>query len=423
MVDETPLSVRHPDGPPVGGVVVVQEVFGVTPHIEAVCQRLADVGWLAVAPHLFHRTGDPVLSHNDIAEGRRHAQSLTVESILADVGAALAYVEGAGFPRDTAGIVGFCMGGTVALAVAAGIPGATGPPPSWWVPAPGDGPTLPRRARAVIRPLATSTASRHGIQTRDSSNRRGSRARQAAVVAGLIDRVRDIRRFGDSEQAEGRRQLGHRREGAATEVHDEELRLQRRRRQGHRRDERPQEGALAAARPADDDSVAGRAGEVDGQGVAALLGLMMTGMPLGIVTLTVSIGTALLYFGPRGLFLVASNVYGLLENYPLVAVPLFVFMASILERAGVAEDLFNAMSIVAGDLRGGVAVQTTLVAVVMAAMTGIIGGLLQMGMGLLVDRYGARRLLGSGVVLLGLGVWLLTVSTTVWQFGLAYGIF
>jgi len=108
--------------------------------------------------------------------------------------------------------------------------------------------------------------------------------------------------------------------------------------------------------------------------VAALVLLMMTGMPLGIVTLTVSIGTALLNFGPQGLFLVASNVYGLLENYPLVAVPLFVFMASILERAGVAEDLFDAMSIVSGDLRGGVAVQTTVVAVVMAAMTGIMGG-------------------------------------------------
>ena len=108
--------------------------------------------------------------------------------------------------------------------------------------------------------------------------------------------------------------------------------------------------------------------------VAALLLLMMTGMPLGIVTLTVSIGTALLNFGPQGLFLISSNVYGLLENYPLVAVPLFVFMASILERAGVAEDLFDAMSIVAGDLRGGVAVQTTVVAVIMAAMTGIMGG-------------------------------------------------
>ncbi|HEX6418006.1 MAG TPA: dienelactone hydrolase family protein [Acidimicrobiales bacterium] len=119
MAEETPLSIRHPDGPVAGGVVVVQEVFGVTPHIEDVCQRLADVGWLAVAPHLYHRTGDPVVPHDQIAEGRRHAGQLTAEGILADVDAALRYVEGAGFPRDTTGIVGFCMGGTIAMVVAA----------------------------------------------------------------------------------------------------------------------------------------------------------------------------------------------------------------------------------------------------------------------------------------------------------------
>ena len=119
MADETPLSIRHPDRPAVGGIVVVQEAFGVTAHIDDVCQRLADVGWLAVAPHLFHRTGDPVLPYDDFAQVLPHAQGLTAEGILADVDAALAYVEGAGFPRDTAGIVGFCMGGTIALAVAA----------------------------------------------------------------------------------------------------------------------------------------------------------------------------------------------------------------------------------------------------------------------------------------------------------------
>jgi tripartite ATP-independent transporter DctM subunit len=138
--------------------------------------------------------------------------------------------------------------------------------------------------------------------------------------------------------------------------------------------------------------------------VAALVLLMMTGMPLGVVTLTVSIGTALIFFGPRGLFLIASNVYGLLENYPLVAVPLFVFMASILERAGVAEDLFNAMSIVAGELRGGVAVQTTVVAVVMAAMTGIMGGEIVM-LGLIalpqMLRLGYDRKLAMGTICAG----------------------
>lgn len=108
--------------------------------------------------------------------------------------------------------------------------------------------------------------------------------------------------------------------------------------------------------------------------VVSLLVLMMTGMPLGISTLVVSIGLTLMKFGPPGLFLVASNVVEVLHNYSLVAVPLFVLMSSILERSGVAEDLFNAMSIVSAGVRGGVAVQTTLVSVILAAMTGVIGG-------------------------------------------------
>lgn len=108
--------------------------------------------------------------------------------------------------------------------------------------------------------------------------------------------------------------------------------------------------------------------------VIMLIALMMTGMPLGVVTLIVSVIMAIGFFGPRGLFLVSSNAVGLLEHYSLVAVPFFVLMASILERAGIAEDLFDAMSIFAGNLRGGVAVQTTVVAVILAAMSGVMGG-------------------------------------------------
>ncbi|WP_417724223.1 TRAP transporter large permease subunit [Salipiger sp.] len=108
--------------------------------------------------------------------------------------------------------------------------------------------------------------------------------------------------------------------------------------------------------------------------VVLLIALMMTGMPLGVVTLIVSVIMGVAFFGPRGLFLVSSNAVGLLEHYSLVAVPFFVLMASILERAGIAEDLFDAMSVFAGNLRGGVAVQTTVVAVVLAAMSGVMGG-------------------------------------------------
>ncbi|MBL6945060.1 MAG: TRAP transporter large permease subunit [Rhodospirillales bacterium] len=108
--------------------------------------------------------------------------------------------------------------------------------------------------------------------------------------------------------------------------------------------------------------------------VGALILLMMTGMPLGLVTLFVAIMTSLIFFGVNGLYLVSSNAFGLTEKYALVAIPLFVLMASILERAGIARDLFDAMSVFAGNLRGGVAVQTTVVAVILAAMSGVLGG-------------------------------------------------
>lgn len=135
--------------------------------------------------------------------------------------------------------------------------------------------------------------------------------------------------------------------------------------------------------------------------VVTLLFLMMTGMPLGIVTLIVSVLCALLFFGPSGLYLVSSNAFGLLEKYPLIAVPLFVLMASILERAGIAKDLFDAMSIFAGNLRGGVAVQTIAVAVILAAMSGVMGGeIVMLGLVALPQmlRLGYDRKLSIGVI-------------------------
>lgn len=135
--------------------------------------------------------------------------------------------------------------------------------------------------------------------------------------------------------------------------------------------------------------------------VVLLVALMMTGMPLGIVTLTVSIIIAVAYFGPRGLYLVSTNAGGLLDHYTLVAVPFFVLMASILERAGIAEDLFDAMSIFAGNLRGGVAIQTTVVAVILAAMSGVMGGeIVMLGLVALPQllRLGYDRKLSIGLI-------------------------
>jgi tripartite ATP-independent transporter DctM subunit len=138
--------------------------------------------------------------------------------------------------------------------------------------------------------------------------------------------------------------------------------------------------------------------------ICALFVLMLSGIPLGIVTLGVSLTTAYLYFGPAGFGLVGRQVVHVLENYSFVAVPLFVLMASIMERAGVADDLFDTMSIFAGRLRGGVAIQTTAVAVIMAAMAGVIGGEIMM-LGLIalpqMLRLGYDRKLSMGTICAG----------------------
>jgi carboxymethylenebutenolidase len=118
MADETPLTVQVPTGNAKGGIIVVQEAFGVNDHIEDVCRRFAAEGWLAVAPHLFHRSGDPKLGYTDLSEVMPHMQAVTKEGVLEDMDAAAAHLASVGIPSRRQGVVGFCMGGTVTLVTA-----------------------------------------------------------------------------------------------------------------------------------------------------------------------------------------------------------------------------------------------------------------------------------------------------------------
>jgi carboxymethylenebutenolidase len=118
MPADTPLSIHEPTGAPRAGVVVVQEAFGVNDHIEDVCRRFAAEGYLAVAPHLFHRSGDPKLGYTDFGEVMPHMKALTAEGVLDDLDAAIAHLDTVGVASAHTGIVGFCMGGTVALIAA-----------------------------------------------------------------------------------------------------------------------------------------------------------------------------------------------------------------------------------------------------------------------------------------------------------------
>ncbi|MFY9212269.1 MAG: TRAP transporter large permease subunit [Aestuariivita sp.] len=108
-------------------------------------------------------------------------------------------------------------------------------------------------------------------------------------------------------------------------------------------------------------------------GLAIIL-LMMLGVPLVFVTGSVAVVTLMLTFGPNALPLIASRIYSTIDNYALIAVPMFVLMALILEKSGVAHDLYDAMHLWSGKLSGGVALQTMIAAMIMATMTGIVGG-------------------------------------------------
>lgn len=135
-----------------------------------------------------------------------------------------------------------------------------------------------------------------------------------------------------------------------------------------------------------------------------LLVLLITGMPLAFVTILVALFFALGWFGPQAVPIVTTRIYSFITQYVFVAVPMFVLMASILDRSGIARDLFDAMRLVAGRLRGGVGVQTLLVAVVLAAMSGIIGGEIVL-LGLLalpqMLRLGYDRRLAIGIICAG----------------------
>jgi len=97
------------------GVIVIQEAFGVNRHIESVAERLAAEGYVALAPHLFHRTGDPVLDYADIPSALPHMGAMTAEGIAADIDATIAALGDYGLSGPKIGLIGFCMGGSVSL--------------------------------------------------------------------------------------------------------------------------------------------------------------------------------------------------------------------------------------------------------------------------------------------------------------------
>ena len=100
-------------------MIVIQEAFGVNDHIQEVTRRLAGEGYHAVAPPLFHRTGDnPTIPYDRFDEVRGHLGALSDEGILQDVDAVRRHLASAGLGDGRTGVIGFCMGGRASCLVA-----------------------------------------------------------------------------------------------------------------------------------------------------------------------------------------------------------------------------------------------------------------------------------------------------------------
>ena len=84
-VDNVPLTVPVPPGIAPAGIVVLHEVWGMTAPIAALAARLADSGKIAAAPHLYHRTGDPVVTDGIFTKGRRCHDTFTVDRLFVRV--------------------------------------------------------------------------------------------------------------------------------------------------------------------------------------------------------------------------------------------------------------------------------------------------------------------------------------------------
>lgn len=102
--------------------------------------------------------------------------------------------------------------------------------------------------------------------------------------------------------------------------------------------------------------------------------LLAAGVPLGLASGFLGVCVAYWKLGERGFFILGQRMYDLTIEHALLAVPLFIFMAMLLERSNIAKDMYDSLNLWLSRTRGGIAIVTAIMAIIMAAMSGIIGG-------------------------------------------------
>ncbi|MCH8842507.1 MAG: TRAP transporter large permease subunit [SAR324 cluster bacterium] len=105
----------------------------------------------------------------------------------------------------------------------------------------------------------------------------------------------------------------------------------------------------------------------------SLIVLLMAGLPLAFVTGGLGVLFLFVFGNAHMLNILPSRIFPFMTDYQLSAIPLFIFMASMLERAGLIEKLFDVIYRILGGLRGGLATATIIASTILAAMVGVIG--------------------------------------------------
>ncbi len=119
---EFPAYHAAPSGPRKGGVIVIQEIFGIDEHVRRDVDRWASLGYEAVAPALYERREPGFTAHHDEAglkAGVAHAMGSPRDQVLADIAACRDYLA----PRGKVGVVGYCYGGSFAWLAAGNLDG------------------------------------------------------------------------------------------------------------------------------------------------------------------------------------------------------------------------------------------------------------------------------------------------------------
>jgi len=110
---------------PFPALILIQEAFGVNPHIRHVANRLAAEGFIAIAPEIFHRTASvgAEFPYSDFSAVMPHYQAVTNEGVAADLEACYEWLQShASVVKERIGSIGFCLGGKVAFIANAVLP-------------------------------------------------------------------------------------------------------------------------------------------------------------------------------------------------------------------------------------------------------------------------------------------------------------